>query len=105
MSDQWDLLPLGSVITVRGSDHPLVIVGRALMVHTDQGERYFDYGTCLYPEGLMGDAVAYLKAQDITEVLFRGMSDERDREYVAKMGEAVRERGLLSQDESPEGTW
>ena len=38
----------------------------------------FDYAGVTYPEGLVGDHVAYFNHIDVAKVVFEGFSDEAD---------------------------
>ena len=70
-------LPLGSIICVSGSDKLLMVISRGIAAEDDDGAlKLFEYGTCLFPEGLVGDLVAYTNDDCISEVLFRGYETE-----------------------------
>lgn len=74
-----DYLPVGSVVMVKGMLRKAVIIGRGLMTMPENELMYFDYGGCLYPEGLQGDSIMYFNHRDITEVVFRGYEDEDEK--------------------------
>ena len=57
-----DYLPLGSVVILKGG--------------------YFDYGGCLYPQGLVGDQILYFNHRDIVKVVFSGFHDDDDKMMV-----------------------
>lgn len=78
-------LPTGSVIRIQGSDKTLLVISRAVVVPPNGKRSYYDYGCCLWPEGLMSDAVIYCNHDAVTEVLFRGFENEDER----KMRETV----------------
>lgn len=80
------LLPLGSVIRVSGA-RLLVVVARGLMLTVDGEPVYVDYGACLYPEGMIGDSMLYLNADDVVEVVHEGFSDEDDARHLAELKE------------------
>lgn len=85
-----DYLPLGSVCSVKGSNKKLMVLGRGLLVHQDRGSKkltYFDYGACLYPEGLVSDQVMYFNHDGIQEVFWEGYKTEEDAGYLAKIRE------------------
>ena len=48
-----ELLPLGSIVILKGGFKKLMIIGRKIV----QGENkeFYDYLGCLYPEGDIGD--------------------------------------------------
>lgn len=70
-----NFLPLGSVVVVRGSTKKLMVIARALALKQKDGPRYYDYGGCLYPEGLLGDKVVYFNHDAIQHVFFEGFAD------------------------------
>ena len=83
-------LPLGSVVLLNGGEKTVMIYGRRQISVAD-GELY-DYVSCLFPEGNIGDAYTYLFNHDqIREVLFRGFENE---------DEALFLKEILSADES-----
>ncbi|MDF7641251.1 DUF4176 domain-containing protein [Bifidobacterium sp. ESL0784] len=87
--ERVDFLPLGSVCRVKGIDGRMMVIARGEQVGFPDGPRYFDYGGCLWPEGLVGDRMAYFNREGIVEVVRRGFSDEEDREYVKKTNDAI----------------
>lgn len=100
-----DFLPLGSVVTLKGSPKTLLVIARGLVVETDEGKRYYDYGMCLYPEGLMGDAVVYSNHDCISEVLFKGFSDENDEKVLATLAEVLPETNVPRGEASSADAW
>ena len=76
------IYPLGSVVLLKGASKKLLIVGRALNVKNGEKTFFFDYGAVAYPEGLVGDEMAYFNQQDIHSVVFEGYSGEEDESYV-----------------------
>ncbi|MDA3723578.1 DUF4176 domain-containing protein [Limosilactobacillus fermentum] len=45
----------------------------------DDDERYFDYGTCAFPEGFDGRNLVYFNHDDIIEVILKGLADDDER--------------------------
>ena len=80
MKKQEEILSLGSIVTLKGSAKKVLIVGRALLVNLPRGKVYFDYAACTYPEGIMGEQIAYFQQKDIQEICFHGFTDEEDSE-------------------------
>ena len=74
-----DLLPLGSVVRLRGAKAYAMIVARALQVNRGGSVLSMDYGACPWPLGLIGDQVIYCNADDIERVLVRGYEDDEER--------------------------
>lgn len=53
MSDA-KMLPLGSVVILKGNVKKMMIIARLIALPV-KGQVYrFDYGACLYPEGMVG---------------------------------------------------
>jgi hypothetical protein len=71
-------LPLGSIVIIKGGVKKAVIVARGLAAAFGGEPVYFDYGGCLYPEGIIGDALLYFNHEDIFKVVFTGYADEDD---------------------------
>ncbi|MGT2965091.1 DUF4176 domain-containing protein [Streptococcus acidominimus] len=72
------LLPLGSLVILKGNTKKMMIVSRVIAVPV-KGEVYrFDYGACLYPEGLMGDSLIYFNQEDILKVVQEGYLENID---------------------------
>ncbi|WP_125867518.1 DUF4176 domain-containing protein, partial [Streptococcus oralis] len=57
----------------------------------------FDYGACLYPEGMVGDSLIYFNDEDIFKVVQEGYSDE-DNDLMLENIAAV-----IDQTEIPKG--
>ena len=74
--NNMDYLPLGSVVLLKNGAHKVIIVGRGLNVENDGQTYYFDYGGALYPEGLVGDQLAYFNHDGIARVFFEGYRDD-----------------------------
>ena len=55
MGDKVEYLPLGSIVIVNGGVRKYVIVARGLQVKVNGINQFFDYGACMYPEGMIGD--------------------------------------------------
>lgn len=75
MSEELKLLPLGSIVVLKGGYRKYMIVSRGLQVNVNNQNNYFDYGACMYPEGLIGDQIMYFQHVDINKVIFEGFAD------------------------------
>lgn len=71
-----DYLPLGSVVVLKGGIQKLLIISRGINVKRDDEVLFFDYGGVLFPEGLMGDQMAYFNHDGIESVIFEGYNDD-----------------------------
>ena len=80
-----DYLPLGSIVIVRGAIKKTMVIARGLAANLGGETAVFDYGGCLYPEGLMGDQIMYFNHADIAKVVFQGFSDEDNELMVANI--------------------
>lgn len=76
-----DFLPLGSVCRVKGSDKRLMIIARGLALLQEGQEYYYDYGSCLYPEGMMRDEAVYFNHETIEEVYWEGFDDKENKVF------------------------
>lgn len=75
MSD-LSILPLGSIVILKGNTKKMMIISRIIAAPI-KGEMYrFDYGACLYPEGMMGDSLIYFNQDDILKVVQEGYVDD-----------------------------
>ncbi|BDR52712.1 hypothetical protein KIM372_06190 [Bombiscardovia nodaiensis] len=83
--EHTEFVPLGSICQVKEFDFKVMIIARAVALQFESGPRYFDYGGCLYPQGLIGDKVVYFNADSITALFHRGFTDQADSDYVQAM--------------------
>ncbi len=68
-NDVKKLLPIGSVVHVKGASKNMMIIGIA----TTNENKYYDYFAVLYPEGFIDDKHSYLfNHQDIDKIVFIG---------------------------------
>lgn len=96
-----EFLPIGSVVIVKGGIKKLVIIARAIFAEVNGEQKYFDYGACTYPEGLLGENVLYFQGGDITEVIAEGYADEDNRRMIEniKAGLEKIEKGKQQKEE------
>lgn len=71
-------LPLGSIVIIDGGVKKLMVTARAVAAQYDGSMKNFDYGACLYPEGIVGDSLLYFNHEDIMKVVSKGYQDEDD---------------------------
>jgi len=84
-----EFLPLGSVVVLEGGTQRVIIVGRGLNVRAEDEVYFFDYSGVPYPNGLIGDRVAYFNHDSIEKVFFTGYSDDEDEIIVARLNEYI----------------
>lgn len=69
-----DLLPLGSVVTLKEGTKKLMIMGRAQQ--NIQTQVFYDYAACLWPEGYIDQDHCYVfNHGDIECLYFIGLQD------------------------------
>ena len=86
--DFQQLLPIGTVVLLRGTEKKLMIFGIG-QLEPDTGITY-DYAGVFYPEGNVGDGSAFLfNHSDIEEVCFRGFENDERRMFIAQLEQAL----------------
>lgn len=98
MNEKIEYLPLGSIVVVSGGVKKYVIVARGLQVKVNGENRFFDYGACLYPEGMVGDQLMYFQHANISKVVFKGFSDDDDKMMVQNIQEAMESQNVQHAD-------
>ena len=69
-----DLLPLGSVVTLKEGNKKIMIVGR--IQRNVETNKIFDYSAVLWPEGIINSKKLYLfNHSDIQHLYFVGLQD------------------------------
>ena len=92
--DKTDYLPLGSIVIVKGGVKKSMIIARGLAAPIGDEVKFFDYGGCLYPEGLIGDSLIYFNHEDLEKVVFEGFSDEDNELMVKNINEWAEKSGF-----------
>lgn len=83
-----DLLPNGSVVLLKNSDHRFMIYGRVQM--DNESGKLYDYAGCPYPEGVQNTNEVYLfNNDDIRMVFFLGFQDFEELAYRDAIKEAL----------------
>lgn len=79
-----ELLPIGSVILLKGGEKRLMICSRVI-VGGEENEIY-DYAGCYYPEGIMDSTQLFFFNQDaIEDVYFIGFQDPEEIQFKKKV--------------------
>ncbi len=97
------LLPIGSVVLLKGGDKRVMICGR---IQTRTGDdKIYDYSACYYPEGIVGgDSMFFFDHTDIEKIYFLGFQDEEEMvfhsEVLDKLGELELRDGEIVSKES-----
>ncbi|MDD3253305.1 MAG: DUF4176 domain-containing protein [Lachnospiraceae bacterium] len=87
-----DLLPVGSVVQLKGGVKRLMVCGR-VVAGGEQGEIH-DYVGCYYPEGIVDSSQLFFFEQDaIEDVFFIGFQDKEEinfkRSVLAQLDEGT----------------
>ena len=85
--EKIEYLPLGSIVILKGGTKKVMIIARGLEVKLEGKIRFIDYGGVQYPEGLIGDQMAYFNYDGIRKVIFKGYKDEEDEMAVENINE------------------
>lgn len=97
-----DLLPIGSVVLLKGGEKRVMICGR--IITCGEKDDIFDYSACYYPEGIVGsDKMVFFNRGDIERVFFIGFQDSEALAFQAnvldKLGELeVRDGRIVNKE-------
>lgn len=81
-----ELLPIGTIVTLRNGTKRLMIFG-IIQAVPDKGVEY-DYIGVPYPEGNMSETMQYLfNHEDVAKVHFRGFEDIERQEFIFNLSE------------------
>ena len=101
-------LPIGTVVLLKGGKKELMIMSYCIIPagdvydkngKVDVGEAMFDYGGCVYPEGMItSDQLFAFNHDQIEKVCFKGYETEAQKEIskVLKGGMEEREKRLAA---------
>ena len=98
--EKVEFLPIGSIVNLKGGVKKLMIIARGIVANIGEEQKYFDYGGCLYPEGLTGDRILYFNHSEIVRTVFTGYSDEDDKLMITNIEEWI--SGLHVERGTPE---
>ena len=98
-----NLLPIGSVVLLKGGSKRLMICGR---IQVPAGStRIYDYCGCYFPEGIVApDSMFFFDRDGIDRVFFLGCQDQEELDFRARvldtLGELeVREGKIVPKEE------
>lgn len=98
-----DMLPLGSVVLLKGGNKRVMICGRVL---TRAGEdKIYDYCACYFPEGIIGSKnMVFFDNEAIERIFFMGFTDIEEQNFservLAQLGELEVKNGKIVKKES-----
>lgn len=80
-----DLLPIGSVVILKGGLKKLMIVG--MKISTEEApDRFYDYIGVLFPEGFIGEKSCFLfDHSEINDVVFLGYSNPEREAFITEI--------------------
>lgn len=89
-----NILPLGSVITLKQGRKKLMIIGR-IQEERSSGILY-DYSAVLYPEGMLDASELYMfQGEDIDRIYHVGLQEEEEFAFRGFMEQKLQEMNLL----------
>lgn len=89
MTNKSTYLPLGTIVSLKGSTATLMIVGRCGILHKEGEDEYCDYTFCMYPDGLSSEYVIHSNHEEVDVVHFVGFSNDDELAYVQQMESTV----------------
>ena len=84
-----EFYPLGSVVRLKKSVRDVMIVSRAMILPINEEQKFFDYGACSYPEGVMDGQLFYFNHEDIDKLQFEGYRNELDEIMVQNLQQSM----------------
>lgn len=92
MKETKTLLPIGSVVRLKGAEKYLMIVGFYTIL-PENPDKIMDYNGCFYPEGIISSKLNLLFNHDqIDEVIFEGFVNEDEKNFKIKLVEYANKR-------------
>ncbi len=80
-----DLLPVGSVVLLKGGIKKLVIMG-IKQANAEEPDVEYDYAGVMYPEGYLGNDTLYLfNHTDINDIIFTGYTNPERDDFLAEV--------------------
>lgn len=83
------LLPIGSVVLLKGANHRLMIIGYCQRM-INEPENVYDYVACFYPEGFISaDKSLLFNREQIDQVYSIGYMTDGQFAFIEKMEQAI----------------
>ncbi|MCM1288722.1 MAG: DUF4176 domain-containing protein [Clostridium sp.] len=92
--EKVDYYPIGTVVLLKGGTKKSMIVSRGVGTQIGEETQLFDYGGCLYPEGIVGPTLSYFNHKDISKVFHLGMESEEDTVLADGINDIIMNSGL-----------
>lgn len=102
-------LPIGTVVLLKGGKKELMIISYCIVPSgeaydkngkVDVGNKMFDYGGCVYPEGMItSDQLFAFNHEQIEKIVYKGYETDNQKEIsrVLKGGLEFREKRLAEE--------
>lgn len=88
MNEIKRFLPIGTVVLLKSGTKELMINSYCIFNVKEKEKKIYEYGACLYPEGVMNANNSYaFDHEDIAKILYVGYISEQQRAYVKKIDE------------------
>ncbi|WP_455721600.1 DUF4176 domain-containing protein [Agathobacter sp.] len=89
-----DLLPIGSIVLLKGGIKKIMITGIKPVSKEDDGEeKEYDYIGVIYPEGYLNDEFNFLfYHSDINDVIFKGYDNPERAEFLQYLENAYTQK-------------
>ncbi|MEG0330326.1 MAG: DUF4176 domain-containing protein [Longicatena sp.] len=89
-----EILPLGSIVTLRGGTKKIMICAR--IQEDKKTSKLYDYAACYYPEGIINASELFLfQHEDIESVFYVGMQDSEEFAFRTFMEDKLIEMNML----------
>lgn len=86
-----ELLPIGSIVLLKGGIRKLMITGIKTVVK-EEPDTIYDYIGVLYPEGFIGDEGNFLfNNEDINDVIFKGYTNPEREDFMSYLDQKLTE--------------
>lgn len=88
------ILPVGSVVTIKDGNLPLLIISRATLFENNGELGYFDYSAVIYPEGMTdGDKLIFFNREDLESIVYFGYINSDEQVFAENYDRLVSESG------------
>jgi len=84
------LLPLGSVVKLKNGEQKIMITVRLPLYNNKGTIGYFDYGSCLFPNGQVDQKTYFFNRSDIEKIFFEGYVDESEEDFQKKYQKEIK---------------
>lgn len=88
------MLPLGSIIILKGNTKKMMIISRVIAVPVKGNIYRFDYGACLHPEGVVGENLIYFNHEDIFKIVQEGYTNDENELMLENIAAVIDETDI-----------